>query len=63
MMKLQMIRHAKRAEKIAARKIQYLLIRELFAKIPLRNHASKTIKRRKNLAKRAWALKQSRLIR
>jgi len=63
MMKLQMIRHAKRAEKIAARKIQYLLIRERFAKIPLRNHAAKTIKRRKNLAKRAWALKQSRLIR
>ncbi len=61
-MKLQMERHARHADRIASRKIKHLMLRERLAKMPLHREAGKTIKRRKHLAKRAWAVKQNKLI-
>lgn len=61
-MKLQMTRHAKRADVVCSRKIKHLMIKEHLMKFPLRSDTSKTIKRRKRQAKHTWAIKQNKLI-
>lgn len=61
-MKLQMTRHAKRADVVCNRKIKYLMLKEHLLKYPLRRETSKVIQRRKRQAKHAWAIKQNKLI-